>query len=1009
MTGPRTADGIVDLDLRLVQRLRRASRALCVGVVALGMLVLLSWAFGVPELKVVDPSFATMRANTALSFVLLGIGLWAAPRSESLRLRRAAAFGVSSIAALTLTEYSLGVDLGMDGFFRTEKLDTLHGDRSAPVTALNFLFLGMALLLLDRGMSRRSSDAAVLLASAISFVAFCGYLYDAPSLYRIGPHFLIAFPTTLGFFACAAAFLASRPDEGVLAILTSDTTAGMVLRRMLPWIAIAPLALGWAAMIGERAGLYDAALEFAILTCANAGILVAAISLVAASLRTSELERRRAEAAVGTSERRLRQVVEGSPFAVAMLDRGMRYLFASRRWLSDFRIPFTNEQIPGRSHYEMFPEIPERWKEIHRRCLGGESARSDGEAFVRGDGTVDWTRWEIRPWTDDAGEIGGILMFSEDIGIRKREELELKRWEHVFQNAAWGMALATPDDRCIVVNRAFAEMHGTKAEDWPGRPLAEMLAEESRPMLPDLERRLEETGHVTYEAMHARAEGSKFPVLTAVSALKDEQGRILFRAMSCQDVTDRHRSELRFRMALEAAPTGMLMVDGAGRITLVNAALEKLFGYTREELLGKPSQMLLAERLRTRHVERRTAFFRDPADRPIGADQDLYGLCKDGREIPIDVGFSPLQMPDGTLVLASVVDVSERKRAEKERAELLRQREEARLHAERSRFFELSLDLVCIASTEGRFLQLSPSFSSTLGYSLEELLTSPFFDFVHPDDLPATREELSRLSGGALTRDFRNRYRCKNGSYRWLQWRCRPDADGRIYGVARDVTRDAALVDELRRKQESLGAALKEREVLLQEIHHRVKNNLQIMSSLINMQVRQMRDTSAIGALHECRTRIEAIALIHEKLYQSSDYARVPFAGYARSLARAVLDASASPIALKFDVDLIDLPVDRAMACGLILNELITNALKHAFPGDRGGTISVELRESDGEAILAVTDDGVGLPPGFDPTASNSLGMQLVMMLAEQIEGHLDLARVHGTRVQIAFPMEATS
>jgi PAS domain S-box-containing protein len=331
-------------------------------------------------------------------------------------------------------------------------------------------------------------------------------------------------------------------------------------------------------------------------------------------------------------------------------------------------------------------------------------------------------------------------------------------------------------------------------------------------------------------------------------------------------------------MALEAAPTGMLLVDAEGKIALVNAQLEKLFGYSREELLGQPSETLLAERLRVRHRERRTRFFRDPTARAIGADQDLYGLCKDGTEFPIEMGFNPLQTPEGTFALSSIADISERRRAEAERAELLIQREVAQRHAERSRFFEVSLDLVCIANTQGRFLQLNPAFASTLGYSIEELLASPFLDFVHPDDVVATRELVSSMSAGAPARDFTNRYRCKDGSYRWLQWRGIPDARGRLYAVARDVTRDRELVQELRSQQASLGTALKEREVLLQEMHHRVKNNLQVISSLINMQSRQLRDASAISALGECKARVEAIALIHEKLYQTKNYAQVPFA-----------------------------------------------------------------------------------------------------------------------------------
>ncbi|HVJ18007.1 MAG TPA: PAS domain-containing sensor histidine kinase [Polyangiaceae bacterium] len=138
------------------------------------------------------------------------------------------------------------------------------------------------------------------------------------------------------------------------------------------------------------------------------------------------LRERRARQAAERSAERLRYVVECSPSAVAMLDRDMRYLFVSKRWVSDFRLDASTEELRGRSHYELFPEIPPHWKEIHRRCLAGETAKNDGEAFVRADGTVNWVRWEVRPWFDDRGTIGGLIIFSEDISAQKKYEAVLR-------------------------------------------------------------------------------------------------------------------------------------------------------------------------------------------------------------------------------------------------------------------------------------------------------------------------------------------------------------------------------------------------------------------------------------------------------------------------------------------------------------------------------------------------------------------------------------------------------
>jgi two-component sensor histidine kinase len=201
--------------------------------------------------------------------------------------------------------------------------------------------------------------------------------------------------------------------------------------------------------------------------------------------------------------------------------------------------------------------------------------------------------------------------------------------------------------------------------------------------------------------------------------------------------------------------------------------------------------------------------------------------------------------------------------------------------------------------------------------------------------------------------------------------------------------------------------------VLLQEVHHRVKNNLQVISSLINMQVQPMAEGSSRSALEECTTRVEAIALIHEKLYQSRDYAQIPFAEYARGLATNIFRStgvSSARITLGLEIEDISLPVDQAIPCGLILNELITNALKHAFPEDRTGTVRVELRKPHAcEMLLAVFDDGVGMAPGLSFNGSSTLGMELVSTLVNQLEGRLEIDRGHGTAFRITFPLEDIS
>lgn len=349
-----------------------------------------------------------------------------------------------------------------------------------------------------------------------------------------------------------------------------------------------------------------------------------------------------------------------------------------------------------------------------------------------------------------------------------------------------------------------------------------------------------------------------------------------------------------FQMVLEAAPVGMMMVNSTGHIVLVNAQIENLFGHPRAALIGQTLEVLVPERFRGRHPAFREAFLTAPRARPMGAGRDLFGLRADGSEVPIEIGLNPLQTPEGSFVLSSVVDISERKRAEEERERLL--------------------------------------------------------------------VEMRKLN--------------------------------------------RALED----RGQALRGTLRERETMLQEIHHRVKNNLQIISSLINMQANQLDAGAGRDALDDCQSRVQAMALIHEQLYQSADYSRVSLSPYIAELARNIVRAAEGAdgrIALHIEADGVALPVDQAIPCGLIVNELITNALKHAFPSGREGAVRVSLAHADGGRVaLRVSDDGVGVAPSLDLRATGSLGLRLVFALTEQLGGAAVVRRDAGTAFEITFPKE---
>ena len=226
----------------------------------------------------------------------------------------------------------------------------------------------------------------------------------------------------------------------------------------------------------------------------------------------------------------------------------------------------------------------------------------------------------------------------------------------------------------------------------------------------------------------------------------------------------------------------------------------------------------------------------------------------------------------------------------------------------------------------------------------------------------------------------------------------------------RDLQRlNDALQAEIaqRRNAEEAVRHSREKEVLLQEIHHRVKNNLQIITSLLRMQSRAVQDPAFSEALRECQNRVASMALIHDKLYRARDLARVSFGEYVRDLTNYILTSYALParsVRVRLDIDDLSLSLDYAVPCGLILNELMSNCLKHAFPVGHSGTVYIGFHaEGEEELCLVVRDDGVGVPADVDLARTSSLGWRLIRALVEQLGGVVQCQTAGGTSIEIRF------
>ncbi len=223
------------------------------------------------------------------------------------------------------------------------------------------------------------------------------------------------------------------------------------------------------------------------------------------------------------------------------------------------------------------------------------------------------------------------------------------------------------------------------------------------------------------------------------------------------------------------------------------------------------------------------------------------------------------------------------------------------------------------------------------------------------------------------------------------------------HGIMRNVTKQ-------KQNEARIKASLAEKEILFKEINHRVKNNLQIISSLLSLQGHDIQDPLVLQYFKKSQDRIKAMALVHEKLYQSEDLARIDFGDYLRTLTEDLHSSygiGAQNIGLNIEVESMLLGVDAAIPCGLIVNELISNSLKHAFPDNRPGLITVQAHSFNGNHTMVVKDDGVGLPQDLDIRSAKSLGLTIINALSGQLGAAVEIENDGGAQFRITFPIEA--
>jgi len=359
-------------------------------------------------------------------------------------------------------------------------------------------------------------------------------------------------------------------------------------------------------------------------------------------------------------------------------------------------------------------------------------------------------------------------------------------------------------------------------------------------------------------------------------------------------------------------------------------------------------------------------------------------------------------------------------------AEIIGRESEARYRV----LTEVSPSVIWASRPDGFVTYCNPYWHALTGLTIDENLGDGWNKALHPDDRAVVLEHWRTSANTGKSYEAEFRIRRHDGEYRWLFAKGLPlmDPGGRLVqwmGVALDVTELKIARDELRRAHDELdvkvreragelvevnrklSASLAEKEVLLREIHHRVKNNLQVVSALLQLQAAQCPERKVQVMFEESQQRVRSMALVHERLYRSHDLARVNFGDYLRSLCESLrLSYRAVDVDIRVESEHADLALDQAIPCGLLVNELVSNCFKHAFPEGGGGRIRIGLDPIEARAgmiCLRVQDNGVGLPSGVK--GADSFGLRLVDALVEQLHGSLAMTNGDGTTVEVIFPL----